>query len=344
MRTTSTTRQAVFASLLWIGGALVLAGGAAGTESGASDLPLDPIVSQVVKMLHADVSEPLILQWLEATGRGPEDVGSQGLIALSDAGASQELISGLLGLVGKVSSRPSEPPSTAATSLEPSEENATRSGSVPEPIANGSSLEARFLLSGKRAWVDEDEPDSPREERWSVYLYLDGELIAWTRPTLQGEPVEARRAIQPGRRELRVVLQRYEELRRGWSYESLTVPTLVAFEARPGDPIEIEVDMKRIWGLWRNRKDGGPLSYVIRQGSEVLAENEGTGGNPDRWQPVCEDLEANFPDAQRVPRAFRSSMSRCVRWAALWSGAGESTSRKEILQGLAEYDFEPPVR
>jgi len=305
---------------------------------------LDPIVTQVVEMLNANVSETLILQWMETTGRRPKDVGSQGLIALSDAGASKEFISDLLDLVGETSLSPLERSPTMETGAQPGGKMAAGIEEPETAATGGVSVEARFVLGAKRAWVDEDEPDSPREKRWDVYLYLDGELVAWTIPSLQGEPVEARQLIRPGRRELRVVLQRYEKLRRSWSYESLSVPTLAAFEARPGDPIVIEVDMKRIWGLWRDRKDGGPMSWVIRQGDQILSESGGTGGNPDRWQPVCEDVEANFPGDRGVPRAFRSSMSRCVRWDTLWSDAGQPTSRANILRDLAEYDFQPPVR
>lgn len=86
------------------------------------------------------------------------------------------------------------------------------------------------------------------------------------------------------------------------------------------------------------------MSWVVRQGDQVLSESGGTGGNPDRWQPVCEDVEANFPDAEGVPKRFRSSMRRCIPWETLWTGAGKSTSRADILDQLAEYDFEPPVR
>ena len=199
-------------------------------------------------------------------------------------------------------------------------------------------------MRAKQAFVDEDEPDSPRAPPWGVYLYLDGELVAWAKPTVKGEPVESRRSISGGEHELRVVVQRYEDLRGGWLHESRSVPTLVAFQARAGAPLEIEVEMKRIWGLWRDRKDGGPLSYIVRQGVEVLAADEGTGGNPDRWQPVCEDVEANFTDSQEVPRQFRGAMNRCVRWAELWSGKGQLTSRSEILTELARFGFEPPVR
>jgi hypothetical protein len=205
-------------------------------------------------------------------------------------------------------------------------------------------VEAVIKLRAKQAFVEEDEPDAPRPQPWWIYLYLDGELVAWTKPSLKGEPVESRRLVPTGDRELRVVLQRYEELRGGWLYESLSVPTLVAFGTQPGNPIEIEVEMKRIWGLWRDRKDAGPLSYVIRQGVEVLAEHQGTGGNPDRWQPVCEDVEANFEDSRGVPKRFRNAMSRCIHWSELWTGAGRSTSRAEILAKLAEDHFQPSIR
>jgi len=331
------------ALMIWVAFPCLLAVAAAGAESGTSDSTLDPIVSQVVEMLNAGVSDSLIVQWLEATGRRPTDIGSQGLIALTEAGASEQLTNTLLDLVGERREGELAVDQELAQEARTTEEAGAQIPIAGSPPTTQGGVEATIRLGAKRAWVDEDEPDSPRDQRWSVYLYLDSEFVAWTRPDLKGKPVEAHLAIQPGHRELRVVLQRYEELRKGWSYESLSVPTLVTFEAQSGDPVEIEVDMKRIWGLWRDRKDGGPLSYVIRQGSNVLVKNDGTGGNPDQWQPVCEDVEANFPDAQGVPRAFRSSMGRCVRWGTLWSGAGK-TARAEILRQLADHDFEPPVR
>lgn len=330
--------------MVGIGLLLGLSAGAVGEETSPSDAPLDPVVSEVVEMLNAGVSDSLILQWLDSTDRRPTDVCSQGLIALTEAGASEQLTTTLLELVG---SQDVKGPLEKSKPAPESTETGTATSSLSTAVSPGApvgAVEAVVRLRAKRVWVDEDEPDSPREPRWNVYLYLDGDLVAWTRPTLQGEPVEARRVVQSGLREMRVVLQRNEELRRGWSYESLAVPTPIAFTAQAGVPIEIEVDLRRIWGLWRDRTDGGPMSWVVRQGDQVLSESGGTGGNPDRWQPVCEDVEANFPDAEEVPKRIRSAMSRCIRWETLWTGAGKSTSRADILEQLAEYDFEPPVR
>jgi hypothetical protein len=340
----STSKRTFLCSLIGIALLLGFSAGAVGQATGPSDPPLDPIVAQVVEMLNAGVSDSLILQWLDTTDRRPADIGSHGLIALTEAEASEQLTSTLLELAGQeregesaLEPRPGLTPSEADTGVSPPSPTSTHSG-------GDSGVDAIVRLSAKQVWVDEDEPDSPREPRWNVFLYLDGELVVWVRPDTKGKPVEARTSMQPGRRELRVVLQRYEERRGGWLYESLSVPSLVHFEVEPGDPVEIEVDMKRIWGLWRDRKEGGPMSYVVRQGNEILIERGGTGGNPDRWEPVCEDVEANFPEAQEVPRAFRRAMNRCVRWSDLWNGTGQSTSRPEILRALADYDFEPPIR
>jgi hypothetical protein len=305
---------------------------------------LDPVVEDVLEMLEASVDEGVILQWLESTDRRPADIGGKGLIALSQAGASEELIDALLEGVEK--ERGQGTTSVSSASVSPPVEPVSEAEPTPAATLDPStaSVEALIQLRAKQIWVDEDEPDSPREPPWWIYLYLDGELVAWTRPTLQGTPVEARRVLKTGRREMRVILQRYEDLRGGWSYESLTVPTLVAFEPGTSDSVEIDVEMTRIWGLWRQRKDGGPLSYVIRQGDRILAEHGGTGGDPNRWSPVCEDVEANFPEATDVPKRFRNSMSRCIRWAELWEGPGANTDRADILERLAEYEFQPSVR
>lgn len=307
-------------------------------ESRAADL--DPVVAEILAMLDAGVDEGVILQWLESTDRRPADVGSQGLIALAEAEASEEFVKTLLTRVEDKEADPPDlaapPPPAAPRSVEPTV--FTDMPGAPGPA------EAVIQLRAKRIWVDEDEPDRPRDPPWSVFLYLDGDLVAWARPTLKGEPVEVRRVLKAGRREMRVVLQRYEKLRDGWLQESLSVPILIGFEVMPGIPAEIDVEMTRIWDLWRQRKDGGPLSYVIRQANEILAEHDGTGGDPDRWQPVCEDVEANFVGAETVPKRFRNSLSRCIRWAELWTGAGKSIDRSEILTDLAKDDFEPPIR
>ena len=322
----STRQPSRWFILIGLAGWLALAGYLAAAESSAA-AALDPVVADVVEMLQAGVDEGAVIQWLESTDRHPGDVGSAGMIALSQAGASERLIDALLVSIRKE-------PSAVATA-----ESAEAAVS-----ATGGRVEIVTTLTAKRVWAEESSPDEPRQQPWDVFLYLDGELLAWTRPSLAGDPVEVHRVIDAGRRELRVVLQRYEELGQRWEYESLVVPTLFSFEAGPGVPIVIDVEMVRLWGLWRQRDDGGPLRYSIRQGDRILAEDDGSGGDPDRWQPICEDVKANFAGADKVPGRYRNPMSRCVDWATLWTGAGTGTSRAAILAQLAEFDFAPPLR
>lgn len=314
-----------------------------GVAAGA-DTSLDPVVADVVEMLQAGVAETVIIQWLESTGRRPADVRPEGMIALTEAKASERLITTLLQGVEDATGQAAIDSPSVSQELFAGAPETSRPPEASSNTVSGNQVELIADLRAKRVFTDEPEPDSPQEERWDVFLYLDGELLVWTRPTLKGDPIQVRRVVTAGRHEFRVVLQRYEELRSGWFYESLSVPVLVAFEAETGDSVELEVEMRRIWGLWRQRKDGGPLRYQIWQGEKILAENGGTGGDPDRWQPVCEDVKANFRDSDGVPKRFRSQMSRCVRWADLWTGSGQSTDRTAILDELAEDDFQPPLR
>lgn len=313
-------------------------------DAAGSTPDLDPLVAEIVEMLKAGVEESVITRWLESTGRKPAELGSREIIALAEAGASEKLITKLLQWLEDQGNQAATEEASLSLDGAESRDAGMRNPAAEPSLATGSLVTATFGLRAKQMFTDEDEPDRPREPPWNVYLYLDGELVSWAKPDLEGERVEARRFIEPGHREVRVILQRYEELRDGWSYESLSVPTLIDFEARTGDPLEIDVEIKRIWGLWRDRKEGGPMSYVIRQGDEVLAESPGTGGNPDRWQPICEDVEANFADDRGVPKRFRGALKRCVRWIDLWLGAGRGTSRSAMLAEMAQSDFRPPVQ
>ena len=78
-------------------------------ESRTADL--DPVVAEILAMLDAGVDEGVILQWLESTDRRPADVGSQGLIALAEAEASEEFVKTLL---TRVENQGADPPDLAA--------------------------------------------------------------------------------------------------------------------------------------------------------------------------------------------------------------------------------------
>jgi hypothetical protein len=102
--------------------------------------------------------------------------------------------------------------------------------------------------------------------------------------------------------------------------------------------MEVEI---RFHGRWKYRDSRGPLSYAVRRGNQTLVEDGPTGGNPSEWQLICEDVEANFQDADQVPRLYRRDMARCIPWSTLWKGAGEQTSRTDLLAEMGSSDFRP---
>jgi hypothetical protein len=201
--------------------------------------------------------------------------------------------------------------------------------------------EVLFLLSYKNIVTQEPEPDSPPPEPWTVYAYLDGELVAWVTDSLAGEPVRSTRLLAPGRHLLRVTQERHIQRGKRWVHESRVAPTLIAFDVDPGEEMEVDI---RFHGRWKYRDSRGPLSYAVRRGNQTLVEDGPTGGNPSEWQLVCEDVEANFPDADKVPRLYRRDMARCTPWSTLWNGAGEQTSRTELLAKMGKSDFQPTFR
>lgn len=335
-------RSAVLAGLL----VFTISLAAHADQSGAETPGLDPVVAQVVEMLDAGVDEEIIDQWLATTDRRPADIGAQGLITLTQAGASKDLIGHMLELVAETTSVPEPhipvqmPPAgaeqeSAPQLLDPDGDEAHRAADVDTPA------DVLFLLSYKRIITQEPEPDSPQPEPWTVFAYLDGELVAWVTDSMAAEPVRANRQLAPGRHLVRVTRERHIQRGRRWVHETQVAPTSIAFDVVPGQGMEVDI---RFHGHWMDRQTRGPLSYAVRQGNQTLAEEGPTGGNPSEWQLVCEDVEANFPDAEKVPRLYRRDMARCTSWTNLWNGAGEQTSRTELLASMSESDFRPSFR
>lgn len=335
---------------LLIGLALLVVPVFARAEQKGDQSLVDPVVAQVIEMLDAGVDEEIIGQWLVSTDRRPQDMSAGGLVALTQAGASKDLIGRLLDLVADTG-RSSEPlgNSHAPARVPPpvdQEPLAPRildeAGKEAYPAAGVDiPADVLFLLSYKKIYTQEPEPDYPPPEPWTVFAYLDGELVAWVTDSLEGEPVRANRLLAPGRHVVRVTQERHFRQGKKWVHESRVAPTFIAFDVVPGK--EMEVDL-RFHGHWVYRGSRGPLTYAIRQGNRTLDEEGPTGGDPSEWQLVCEDVEANFPEDGKVPRLYRWEMARCTPWSDLWDGTGEQTSRTELLAEMRKSDFQPTFR
>jgi hypothetical protein len=67
-----------------------------GAKSGAAPAASDPVVGQVLQLLRDGVTEPVIVLWLQKSGQRPATVTSGDLVALHQAGASEDLMKLLL--------------------------------------------------------------------------------------------------------------------------------------------------------------------------------------------------------------------------------------------------------
>jgi hypothetical protein len=119
---------ATLAGLAWLAGGLALtppaalaadgagttpAAGAAAPASAAEAAPAppadaaDPVVAEVLRMLRGGVASPVVALWLDKSGKRPAAVGSGDLVALHEAGASDELLKRLIQLAGGATTGPS---------------------------------------------------------------------------------------------------------------------------------------------------------------------------------------------------------------------------------------------
>ncbi len=292
--------------------------------------------SQVLEMLEAGLSEEVVLEWLagaeESTARPTPDE----LIALKKAGATDRLLKALL--AGSRGERvepapeplPAAPPAVASSPTEAPPVNTDR-----DPADTG--VLVRFELSYEPPKVDYDE------ELWDLYVYLDGEPLAYVPPILsvldRSEVLEFRQRLAPGRHVIRVTQERHERRGRNrWRHSARVSDQQFAFDVEPVRDGELELAFSE---GFLGARSTGPLTFRFRQQDRVT-EVEGVGGLPDRWAPLCEEIEAGF-DGDTRSRAEARALEGCVRWASLW-GDVQAPSRDAVRRALEKFDFRPVPR
>lgn len=335
----------------------------AGESEPASD---DPVIRGVLDMLAAEISEPVIGQWLDAAAQAPRLPTPSEMVALRRAGASDELLGRLLALSQAARSDPgaahgsdrataagerqvrvaapavssSSPPSTEP-SAEPSAEPSMPAVRASEPArdvvpALSGPIETQFSLSYSPYVLDGDE-------EWDFYVYLDGEPLSYVPSSglLGADALVFDLPLEPGPHRLRLSQERHGEARRGPpTHDSRVAETVVAFELEPGASAEVEIVFSQT--LLRSKN---PISYRIAQGGRVLQIEERTGGDPESWVEPCEDLELSLGEGQ-PSRSERRRLERCVPWSQLWAEPGAESSeshptRAQILEALARFDYRP---
>jgi hypothetical protein len=363
-------------------------GAAAGGGEEREQAPLDAVVQEVVRMLQAKVAEPVVVHWLETSGRRPAALGSREIVELERAGASDPLMTRLLDLAASQARRhqpaaggapeATSPPaaSAGAGKAAPSPEAATTgpvvvappaakagaagpparaagSASAPPPSATAAStpVGADMAVASRAAtpgaapvhWRIAYHPNfGPDDERWDLYVYLDGHYLAWVKSpvvSLFDPPVEFDRPLAPGHHVLRVVEERHLRNlgRSGWSHEARVAPAVLAFDLAPDAAGRVELSCEA-------GQRGGPLRLRVVQGAET-ADARPKIGQPDVWPLLCEEASTGRSPLRRALRAGAREPASCLRWTDLWPGIQSAPSRDAVRAELAQHDFHPdPAR
>jgi hypothetical protein len=292
---------------------------------------IDPVVREVVRMLGAHVSEPVVLHWLETSGRHPAAVGSRELIELKRAGAPDKVTERLLDLAKRrTGSTPAGgggagTPGTAGSDPTSGAERATSHGT-----AGGEALLAAGPHGAPFHWTISYHPNFLEDdERWDLYIYLDGRYLAWAKTPLVSfleKPLEFDRKLPPGHHLLRLFEERHvrKPNTNEWENQARVAPTGFDFDIAPDTPGKVDV-------LVEVRTRGGPVQINVNQGGNEIVNAQPTMPQPEKWQPLCDELPK-----QRGP---------CRPWTDLWPGVASLPSRDDVRDQLERSNFRPdPIR
>ena len=306
------------------------------------------LTDQLVRMLEAELSEDVIVEWLESRPAVGGSLSADDLVALKRAGASDDLLKGLLARSNRTTRTldASMPASTApeatarheAVPPAPSEgaeasESAPATATSPPTVANDPLV--TFRLSYLRR-SDETEVGAGEPE-WDLYVYLDGLPVSYlSSAEFENRPrvIEFARALPPGEHTIRVLQERHRRKRGDWRHESRVARNDFVFELAPGEPARLEVEYHE-----RLADYSDPLTFKMTQGARVLDSGR-LGGDAEFWPALCDDIEASVPAGKEPGRRQRRELESCLAWDALW-GSREVPSRQEVLDAMAAFEFKP---
>lgn len=289
------------------------------------------ILDEVRTMLEAGMSEPIILKWLDGSDHRPRRPSAADLIGLKQAGASDELLARLLELAGEAPKpAPDEAPILTPTAPDPTVAPPAAASPRAAPRAE---VPVYFELSYA--------PDfSEDEDEWGLYVYLDGEPLSYVPAgsLLSAKPVRFRQYLAPGKQTLRVAQERHVKRGRDRWFHAVRMAEIelpLQLEAGPRADVELKFRQPQ-FAFGRSE---GPVSFRLVQGKSVEVI-EKTGGDPEEWPLVCEEIEANAAEGQELKKSLRKQLEDCVRWAELWPGL-DVPSRDEVREALALFRYRP---
>ena len=303
----------------------------------------DPVLQGVLKMLGADLSSDIVLQWLNAADT-PRMPTAAEMVALRQAGASDELLSRILELASTVqgeaeTSTPSRSEESEPADHAPVAQASTTNPSVaktpvskPAPAKADGPVDVVFTFSYS-PYVPEDD------DEWQLYAYLDGKPLTYVPlgGLIGGKPLQFDHPLEPGRHVLRLTQERHEQRKKSVIHDARVGDLSIPFTVETAEPVKVEVRFRQ--SLFRTKN---PISYRISQGDRVDLQEE-LGGEPDRWAEICEDIEMGLEPGRKVGRSTSRRLEKCLRWDSLWPDHN-ATPRAEVLEALAKFDYRPVPR
>lgn len=286
----------------------------------------DPVVRDVVRMLRAGVAEQVVLEWLESAQR-PGALSANDLIALAQADAPETVQRRLLQLASEEA-----PPAPEAVPTPP----AAPTPPATNPPQAGEGVLVTFRL-GYRPLFDEDE------EPWDLYVYINGDVLTFNSAAglalvNQTQTFDVR--LVPGKHVLRLLQERHTPRRSDVFHEARVCMEELILEVEEDTPLDVQLDFTqpRILAL----DSAARIDLQVVRAGEVLVNREIPIALPDDWRPLCEEIEANWPE--RIPRALRNKYERCVRWPQLWQTqtvAEQVPDRATVRERLAAFNYRP---
>ncbi|MEM7482534.1 MAG: hypothetical protein AAF481_15265 [Acidobacteriota bacterium] len=328
-------------ALLWIAALLMLITPAAAQSSSADSSP-DGFYKEVALLLEGDISEGVILQWVAAQTELPT-LSARQILLLKDAGASDRLLTALLGGEVEAAATSAAEPSGEGVETPPAKEddesqktaapakptvaNDPADAVIPRPSAPPQGAEEETVpVSFRLSSQFESKSDGAPE---AFYVYLNGKPLSYV-PTskllARRDPVTFEQALPVGRYVVRVALEQHQEQDDGgYLHRARFAPEALVFDLIAGRPASVEVRYRVGLVEW-----GAPLSWSFQQGT-IRVDREQAGGDSDRWPSLCSEADA-------------SERTGCITWPSLWEMCDprqEPTTRKDVLRALALFDYRP---
>ena len=303
---------------------------------------VDPVVTDVVRMLNVGIEPELVLKWLQSSGKRPGPLSADDVIALSQANAPKELIQALLDLATPAAALPAAPAGSGAgapaTSV-PSYAPATGAAVAADSRCCLVDFSVEYRAAEDRIGGEFEGPGH------DLFVYLDGHFLA--RFESQGNiaaqgPIPFKAWVAPGEHTIRLTRELHTQPNRrkhpeAWDHVTTVSPAVIEFRVEPG--AAWNMDIHWVQGEFSMKP---PLHWRwSRDGVELDGEKH-AGAFREEWPYLCDDVEASREAGTIANWRARDRLKGCVTWAALWPPDNE-TARAIVLDELRQFDFEPTI-